>query len=102
MRFKINFFVLAAIKLQLVSFIAADPKIFQADNIHHDLFGSDSKYNKMTIPTNPGSILNVRTNMVLTDINNFDSINQHLSFLAWIRLNWYDQRLTWNPEDYGG
>ena len=35
------------------------------------------------------------------EITNFDGVHQALSFISWVRLEWWDKRLTWDPLDYG-
>ena len=77
--------------------------VLDAERLSEDLFGSkDISYNKDIIPTVAGKSLEVEIQVDLTDIANFDSINQAISANMWLRLVWYDSRLVWDPEKYRG
>ena len=44
----------------------------------------------------------VDTFMVITEVTNFDSVNEALSTMIWLDMSWTDHRIHWRPEDYGG
>ena len=84
-----------------------------AERLNSDLLAGKQgvPYNKHIPPTSN------RTNTLLsggsqagTDVNlqlrvykidSVDAATAHMKLKVWLRLSWVDERLSWNPEDYG-
>ena len=89
--------------LNILTSVNAFYDVFKADELQTKLWGDKGQnYNPDLIPINNGSTLIVEAGMSITEIVQFDSVNQALSLTVWFFLLWNDVRLTWNPEDYGG
>ena len=83
--------------------------IDQSQTLHDDLFGNitHETYNKKVIPIlgRKGTLpvpVKIYTEVLLTKISDLDSVNQAITTQVWIRMRWFDPRLKWNPNDYGG
>ncbi|KAL5005229.1 hypothetical protein ScPMuIL_018685 [Solemya velum] len=50
----------------------------------------------------PNERVNVTLDVALRQVFDLDEPNQLLKLSLWIRMNWGDCRLTWNPDDYDG
>jgi nicotinic acetylcholine receptor len=60
-------------------------------------------YSKLIRPVgNTSDSLTVRVGLRLTSIIDVDEKNQIMTTNVWLEQIWYDFRLTWNPEEYGG
>lgn len=60
------------------------------------------KYNKLIRPSGVNNRLVVRLGLRFSQIIKVDEKNQVLTTNAWLKQEWYDLRLTWNPDDFGG
>jgi hypothetical protein len=82
-----------------------------ASRLFDDLFGDDSTYNLHVPPfkderdtwgdlTQAGTdvAVNLRVFKVVEVVPN----EAHMALKVWVRMNWKDERLKWNPDDYGG
>ncbi|XP_070570320.1 acetylcholine receptor subunit alpha-like isoform X2 [Ptychodera flava] len=48
------------------------------------------------------TVTNVTMTLVLATIIDMDERNQALKSNMWVTLEWHDEFISWNPEDYGG
>ncbi|KAI1719732.1 neurotransmitter-gated ion-channel ligand binding domain-containing protein [Ditylenchus destructor] len=46
--------------------------------------------------------LNVNLKIILQQILDVDEKNQVLTLVVWEQLTWYDYKMKWSPEEYGG
>ena len=60
-----------------------------------------NNYDPDLIPISDGKALNVDIHIVVTELTNFDGVNQALSFICWVKLHWFDKRLKWDPLQFG-
>ncbi|XP_014781747.1 neuronal acetylcholine receptor subunit alpha-4 isoform X1 [Octopus bimaculoides] len=67
---------------------------------HHIM--CDKNYNKLIRPAGLNNRLVVRLGIRISQILKVDEKNQVLETIVWLKHEWYDLRLTWNPEDFGG
>ncbi|KAH3694463.1 neuronal acetylcholine receptor subunit beta-2-like [Dreissena polymorpha] len=44
----------------------------------------------------------INTDLELVKIQDFDEVDEKISFTAILYLYWYDERLVWDPKGYGG
>jgi len=75
------------------------PKQLHTNQLHVDLLGSDSGYDKSVLPADCVVEFGLVVNKI-TKVETSDSGSLTLS--SWLRLQWIDNRLAWNPADYGG
>uniref|UniRef100_A0A914WLF9 Neurotransmitter-gated ion-channel ligand-binding domain-containing protein n=1 Tax=Plectus sambesii TaxID=2011161 RepID=A0A914WLF9_9BILA len=60
-------------------------------------------YNKIARPVkNSTDILTVDVGAALIRIIDVDEKNQVLTTNLWLEMQWFDSKLHWNPDDYGG
>ena len=77
--------------------------IFNAEKLKTKLWaGNGQPYDPSLIPISNNKQLNITVEMLLSELVKFDSVNQALELNVWLRMQWYDARLVWNPEEYGG
>ncbi|EJW76779.1 hypothetical protein WUBG_12311 [Wuchereria bancrofti] len=50
---------------------------------------------------NASSVVNVYMGLTLTHIFNIDERNQVLTLNVWVEQNWHDERIRWNPIEFG-
>ncbi|MFH4978614.1 hypothetical protein AB6A40_005323 [Gnathostoma spinigerum] len=50
---------------------------------------------------NASTVVNIFMGLTLTHIFNIDERNQVLTLNAWVEQYWKDERISWNPADYG-
>ena len=75
--------------------------VIHAEKIIKKLLNDETNtYDHDLIPIDEGKVLEVKMHLVVTEITNFDGVNQALSFICWVRLNWFDKRLSWDPKEY--
>ncbi|KAK2150409.1 hypothetical protein LSH36_406g02018 [Paralvinella palmiformis] len=73
-----------------------------AKRLYDDLL-RQSGYNKLIRPVgNTSDTLIVRLGLRLTQIIDVDEKNQIMTTNVWLEQEWYDYKLTWNPNSYGG
>ncbi|CAG0900266.1 unnamed protein product [Darwinula stevensoni] len=71
-----------------------------AKRLYDDLL---SNYNKLVRPvTNVSDALTVRIKLKLSQLIDVNLKNQIMTTNLWVEQYWYDYKLTWNPEEYGG
>ncbi|CAJ0584604.1 unnamed protein product, partial [Mesorhabditis spiculigera] len=59
-------------------------------------------YNRIPRPVkNSSDILTVEVGASLIRIIDVDEKNQVLTTNLWLEMQWFDSKLTWNPEKYG-
>ena len=77
--------------------------VFDAERLTDDLFGHESiNYDPDILPMVNGERVEVKIEIEMTDIANFDAVNQAIKANFWLRMQWSDPRLVWDPEMYGG
>ncbi|KAK3106581.1 hypothetical protein FSP39_023022 [Pinctada imbricata] len=60
-------------------------------------------YEKAIRPViNSSTPVTVRLGLTLTQILDLDEKNQVLTTNVWMEVEWYDEKLRWNSDDYGG
>ncbi|XP_064607591.1 acetylcholine receptor subunit alpha-like 1 isoform X2 [Liolophura sinensis] len=73
-----------------------------AKRLHYDLF-QKRKYEKLIRPSGKEkAALIVRLSMRIAQLLSIDEKNQIMTTSVWLRHEWYDSRLTWDPEEYSG
>lgn len=71
-----------------------------AKRLHHDLM---SPYNALVKPSGgPNHQLTVKMGLRLSQVLDVDEKNQIITISVWLRQEWDDLRLKWDPSDYGG
>ncbi|XP_077984804.1 neuronal acetylcholine receptor subunit alpha-10-like [Glandiceps talaboti] len=59
-------------------------------------------YNKKVRPVwNASKAINVNLSMSITQIMDLDERNQALTTNVWLGQNWLDEKLTWDPKEFG-
>ncbi|XP_045164068.2 neuronal acetylcholine receptor subunit alpha-2-like [Mercenaria mercenaria] len=59
-------------------------------------------YNKNIKPRyNQSELITVRITLDVISIQDFDEVKEVLAIVGYLHIRWYDDFLTWNPEDYG-
>ncbi|XP_050563846.1 acetylcholine receptor subunit beta-like 2 isoform X4 [Spodoptera frugiperda] len=80
-----------------VKLLEANPDV---KRLYDDLL---SNYNRLIRPvTNVSDILTVRLGLKLSQLMEVNLKNQVMTTNLWVEQKWYDYKLQWNPEDYGG
>ena len=92
------------------------PKQLHTNQLHVDLLGSDSGYDKSVVSLVtldcccaevawlqlPADCV-VEFGLVVNKITKVETSDSgSLTLSSWLRLQWIDNRLAWNPADYGG
>ncbi|XP_052101769.1 acetylcholine receptor subunit alpha-like [Mytilus californianus] len=71
-----------------------------ARRLYYDLL-KGRKYNKLIRPVgNSSDKLTVRMGIRLSQLIDIDEKNQIMTTNVWLRQEWYDRSLTWNPSEY--
>ncbi|XP_035713350.1 acetylcholine receptor subunit alpha-like [Folsomia candida] len=71
-----------------------------AKRLYDDLL---SNYNKLVRPVvNTSDILKVRIKLRLSQLIDVNLKNQIMTTNLWVEQFWYDYKLTWEPNEYGG
>ncbi|XP_045159116.2 acetylcholine receptor subunit alpha-type unc-38-like [Mercenaria mercenaria] len=74
--------------------------INDTETLHTDLF---QNYNKNVRPiNNQSAAMTVTIALYIKSIQEFDEVNEKFSFVAALQLVWTDEKLMWNPSQYGG
>ncbi|XP_048736679.1 acetylcholine receptor subunit alpha-like 1 isoform X1 [Ostrea edulis] len=72
-----------------------------AKRLYYDLL--KRSYNKLIRPvSNSSDKLIVKMGIRLSQLIDIDEKNQIMTTNVWLRQEWYDNGLTWNPVEYGG
>ncbi|XP_076444122.1 acetylcholine receptor subunit alpha-like [Babylonia areolata] len=71
-----------------------------AKRLHHHLMSSYEKLIKPSV--GPSQQLTVKMGMRLSQVLDVDEKNQIITISVWLRQEWYDLRLKWDPEEYQG
>ncbi|XP_053611539.1 acetylcholine receptor subunit beta-like 2 isoform X6 [Plodia interpunctella] len=80
-----------------VKLLEANPDV---KRLYDDLL---SNYNRLIRPvTNVTDILTVRLGLKLSQLMEVNLKNQVMTTNLWVEQKWFDYKLTWNPDDYGG
>ncbi|XP_068622460.1 acetylcholine receptor subunit beta-like 2 isoform X1 [Battus philenor] len=80
-----------------VKLLEANPDV---KRLYDDLL---SNYNRLIRPvTNVSDILTVRLGLKLSQLMEVNLKNQVMTTNLWVEQKWFDYKLQWNPEDYGG
>ncbi|XP_060606190.1 acetylcholine receptor subunit beta-like [Ruditapes philippinarum] len=70
------------------------------ETLHTSLF---TGYNKNVRPiTNQNTAIEVKIDMSVKSIRDFDEVNEKFSFVAAMVLSWTDEKLQWDPSVNGG
>ncbi|KAL4228144.1 Neuronal acetylcholine receptor subunit [Mactra antiquata] len=74
-----------------------------AKRLYHDLL-IQNKYNKLIRPVgnNTNEPLTVKMGIRLSQIIDVDELNQVMTTNVWLRQEWIDVSLQWDPVEYGG
>ncbi|GAU97758.1 hypothetical protein RvY_08998 [Ramazzottius varieornatus] len=71
-----------------------------AKRLYDDLLSS---YNKLIRPVgNNTERLTVKMGLRLSQLIDVDEKNQIMTVNVWVRQEWNDTKLKWNPKEYGG
>lgn len=74
-----------------------------AKRLYDDKLMENSGYKKLIRPVdNTSESLTVRIGLRLTSIIDVDEKNQIMTTNVWLEQWWHDNRLQWNPDEYGG
>jgi len=74
--------------------------MFFAKKMYRDLL---NRYDRRVRPVrNQSKPVYVNTKFVPMALVEFDSANQKVSMLAYIRIHWVDEQIVWKPKDYAG
>ncbi|XP_019632409.1 PREDICTED: neuronal acetylcholine receptor subunit alpha-4-like isoform X2 [Branchiostoma belcheri] len=69
------------------------------EQLYRDLF---LKYNKVPRPVkNVTDKVTIKFGIAISQLIDVDEKNQVLTTSVWLRQEWFDYKLNWNPEDYG-
>ncbi|EDS35712.1 neuronal acetylcholine receptor subunit alpha-4 [Culex quinquefasciatus] len=68
-----------------------------ADKLKKDLFVN---YDRTNRPTQHYNVTNVKVGMSVRHID-IDEVSSIFTVSNWINMEWTDEKLRWNPEDYG-
>ncbi|XP_045775319.1 acetylcholine receptor subunit beta-like 2 isoform X4 [Maniola jurtina] len=80
-----------------VKLLEANPDV---KRLYDDLL---SNYNRLIRPvTNVSDILTVRLGLKLSQLMEVNLKNQVMTTNLWVEQKWFDYKLQWNPDDYGG
>ncbi|XP_053611533.1 acetylcholine receptor subunit beta-like 2 isoform X1 [Plodia interpunctella] len=91
------FFLVYARNCLGVKLLEANPDV---KRLYDDLL---SNYNRLIRPvTNVTDILTVRLGLKLSQLMEVNLKNQVMTTNLWVEQKWFDYKLTWNPDDYGG
>ncbi|CAI6347740.1 unnamed protein product [Macrosiphum euphorbiae] len=89
--------IILCIMLVIISGCSMNP---DAKRLYDDLL---SNYNKLVRPVlNNTDPLPVRIKLKLSQLIDINLKNQIMTTNLWVEQYWYDYKLTWNPEEYGG
>ncbi|CAJ0593787.1 unnamed protein product [Cylicocyclus nassatus] len=70
------------------------------NRLFEDLLG---KYNRLVRPAvDPNDTIHIEFKLKLSQIVDIHAKDQTLTANGWLIHHWYDHRLSWNPEEYGG
>lgn len=95
--FSAVFLILTATPVGLAVRTLPDPS---AKRLHYDLM---SPYNALVKPSaGPNNQLTVKMGMRLSQVLDVDEKNQIITISVWLRQEWFDTRLRWDPNDYEG
>ena len=71
-------------------------------NLRRLLFETN-EYDKLSRPMHNQSVpTRVRIGLSLSAIYNLDEVSQMLKTAGYLHVEWLDEALMWNPEDFGG
>lgn len=74
-----------------------------ARRLYDDLLGDDTLYNKNIRPVaDHRQVTVVKMGIRMTQLNDVDEINQFVITSGWIKQEWEDVFLRWDPKHYGG
>ena len=65
--------------------------------LRNDLF---TNYSKEIIPYNKNKPLDVEMGLAVQTLEEFNQKVETIELNMWIRMNWIDKRLQWNPNNY--
>lgn len=69
--------------------------------LHDHLLGE--RYSNLIRPTGNSSVkLTVKLGLRLSQLLEIDEKNQIMTTSVWLRQEWFDLRLRWDPRSYGG
>ena len=72
------------------------------ENLMNILFGGNSQYNALIIPTsNASKPLDIYFGLALTQIINVYEKEQIVKVSVWLQLRWYDYQIKWNSDRFG-
>ncbi|XP_037874245.1 nicotinic acetylcholine receptor subunit alpha 8 isoform X1 [Bombyx mori] len=84
-------------QIKAVKLLEANPDV---KRLYDDLL---SNYNRLIRPvTNVSDILTVRLGLKLSQLMEVNLKNQVMTTNLWVEQKWFDYKLQWNPDDYGG
>ncbi|XP_071804967.1 neuronal acetylcholine receptor subunit alpha-10-like isoform X2 [Asterias amurensis] len=68
--------------------------------LYNDLM---KNYNKKVRPVwNASTLIEVKLTLSVIQVVEMDERNQILTTNVWIEQHWYDEKMSWDPDDYGG
>ncbi|KAK0050928.1 nicotinic acetylcholine receptor subunit type C [Biomphalaria pfeifferi] len=74
-----------------------------AKQLFNDLMHGKIRYNALIRPSaGPEKKLTVKLGLRLSQVLSVDERNQILTISVWLRQEWTDHRLKWDPAEYGG
>ncbi|XP_063367837.1 acetylcholine receptor subunit beta-like 2 isoform X1 [Cydia amplana] len=91
------FFIAIARTCMGLRLLEANPNV---KRLYDDLL---SNYNRLIRPvTNVSDILTVRLGLKLSQLMEVNLKNQVMTTNLWVEQKWFDYKLQWNPDEYGG
>jgi len=92
--------MLPLLLLFLLPFARGNP---DARRLYDDLLGDETLYNKNVRPVaDHREVTVVKMGIRMTQLNDVDEINQFITTSGWIKQEWHDNYLRWDPKHYGG
>ncbi|KAL4228146.1 Neuronal acetylcholine receptor subunit [Mactra antiquata] len=89
--------LLFAVEVLGIKFISNEQRL------HHQIM-QEKQYNKLVPPPAPpnAKVLTVKLGVRLSQILEVSEKNQIVTTKIWLKHEWLDMRLKWDPNDYGG
>ncbi|KAH3830115.1 acetylcholine receptor subunit alpha-like 1 [Dreissena polymorpha] len=76
------------------------PYISDEQRLHHHLI-KERRYSKLCRPPGEPDVLTVKLGMRLSQIIDVSERNQIITTNVWLRHEWIDKRIRWDPTDFG-
>ncbi|GAB1606059.1 acetylcholine receptor subunit alpha-like 1 [Argonauta hians] len=67
----------------------------------YDYIMNTKMYNRLIRPSGKNNILVVRLGLRISQLIRVDAKNQVMTTSVWLKHEWYDKRLSWDPKEFG-